>query len=903
MSALKIVYLKTLGYKMKILNYFCFSLLISVVACKNNKQVTQQKNIPSEIVTEMPKAEEVSKPFVYRESRERKTDLLHMKLWISFNYQKQQANAQAILKFKPYFYPQNSLDIDARGFEIKELGLVSAKNTNAKKAEVPLKYTYDNEVIKVNLDKLYNAKDTFYLFIDYVAKPNELKEGGSNAITSDKGLYFINPIGTEPNKPRQIWTQGETQSSSAWFPTIDSPNEKITQELFITVDKKDVTLSNGLLIFSNDNGDGTRTDYWKMDQPHAPYLVMMAIGEFSIVKDKWRDLAVNYFIEKEYEPYAKEIFGNTPEMMECFSKLLGVDYPWPKYHQVVVRDYVSGAMENTSATLHGEFLNKTHREMIDGNQEDIVAHELFHQWFGDLVTCESWSNLPLNESFATYGEYLWEEYKYGRDAADRHNHQGLNTYLSESRQKQVNMIRFNWESREDMFDSHSYAKGGRILHMLRKTVGDEAFFKSLSLYLNKNKFKSAEIHDLRLAFEEVTGQDLNWFFNQWFLASGHPKLKITHQYIDSTKTYSVTLKQNQNFENTPLYRLPMDVDIYEGGKVNRERIVLTDKEQTFNFKVTAKPDLVNVDAEKMLLAVKEEKKSKDELVFQYKNAPLFLDRLEALEAMSKQSSSPEAQDVILTAINDKYWAISKQAIDFTSKFPSDKKAQVKPLLLNVLNTNLKSSLREEAIYKLADDHASADLADLFIDKLFKDSSYAVQSACLYGLKKVDQVKAMQACKTLENDKNSDIVLTIADIYKDAGTAEQNEYFVKSFKNLNGFSRYSLIQVYSMYLNRMNDDVVNKGVPLIEETARNEKTWWIRLSGIQALNGLVGNYERKEADLKSKIEVAEGNKETALVFKLKEELKTTEDQRKKIDLIVSDIKKNEKDPNLTRFWDK
>jgi aminopeptidase N len=439
--------------------------------------------------------------------------------------------------------------------------------------------------------------------------------------------------------------------------------------------------------------------------------------------------------------------------------------------------------------------------------------------------------------------------------------------------------------------------------MLRKTVGDEAFFKSLSLYLNKNKFKSAEIHDLRLAFEEVTGQDLNWFFNQWFLASGHPKLKITHQYIDSTKTYSVTLKQNQNFENTPLYRLPMDVDIYEGGKVNRERIVLTDKEQTFNFKVTAKPDLVNVDAEKMLLAVKEEKKSKDELVFQYKNAPLFLDRLEALEAMSKQSSSPEAQDVILTAINDKYWAISKQAIDFTSKFPSDKKAQVKPLLLNVLNTNLKSSLREEAIYKLADDHASADLADLFIDKLFKDSSYAVQSACLYGLKKVDQVKAMQACKTLENDKNSDIVLTIADIYKDAGTAEQNEYFVKSFKNLNGFSRYSLIQVYSMYLNRMNDDVVNKGVPLIEETARNEKTWWIRLSGIQALNGLVGNYERKEADLKSKIEVAEGNKETALVFKLKEELKTTEDQRKKIDLIVSDIKKNEKDPNLTRFWDK
>lgn len=245
---------------MKIINSICILLLLSVLACKNNKQVTQQKNIPAEVVAEAPKAEENAKPSVYRESRERKIDLLHMKLWISFNYQKQHAYGQAILKFKPYFYPQNIVEIDGRGFEIKDLGLVSAKNTNAKKSDIPLKYTYDNEIIKVNLDKLYNAKDTFYLFIDYVAKPNELKEGGSNAITSDKGLYFINPVGAEPNKPRQIWTQGETQSSSAWFPTIDSPNEKITQELFITVEKKDVTLSNGLLIFSNDNGDGTRTD-------------------------------------------------------------------------------------------------------------------------------------------------------------------------------------------------------------------------------------------------------------------------------------------------------------------------------------------------------------------------------------------------------------------------------------------------------------------------------------------------------------------------------------------------------------------------------------------------------------------------------------------------------------------
>lgn len=159
-----------------------------------------------------------------------------------------------------------------------------------------------------------------------------------------------------------------------------------------------------------------------MDQPHAPYLFMMSIGEYSIVKDTWKKIPVNYYVEKEYEKDAKAIFGNTPEMIEFYSKTLGVDYVWPKYSQVIVRDYVSGAMENTSATVHGEFLQQHSRDLLDENNEDVISHELFHQWFGDLVTCESWSNLPLNESFATYGEYLWREYKYGRDDADYLKH-------------------------------------------------------------------------------------------------------------------------------------------------------------------------------------------------------------------------------------------------------------------------------------------------------------------------------------------------------------------------------------------------------------------------------------------------------------------------------------------------
>jgi aminopeptidase N len=443
-------------------------------------------------------------PVVYQAAESRINDLLHTKLDVSFDWSKQYLYGKATITAKPYFYPTSKLILDARGMEIKEVSLLEtiinseSSVKDKKKAPVaetkttskkPLTYTYTDELLTIDLGKEYKNTEEYTIYIEYTAKPNELKKkGGSAAITDDKGLYFINPEGKEKNKPMEIWTQGETQSSSVWYPTIDHPNERQTQEIYMTVDKKYTTLSNGELIFSTDNGDGTRTDYWKAELPFAPYLSMMAVGEFAVVKDNpWRGKEVNYYVEKEFEPYAKAIFGNTAEMLEFYSNKLGVEYPWNKYSQVVVRDYVSGAMENVSATLHGEFMNTTDRELLDGDHEDVIAHELFHQWFGDLVTCESWSNLPLNESFATYGEYLWIEHKYGLDAADLHSAQSRSGYLAESARKQVSLIRFQYDDKEDMFDGHSYNKGGQVLHMLRKYVGDDAFFASLKLYLQTNK--------------------------------------------------------------------------------------------------------------------------------------------------------------------------------------------------------------------------------------------------------------------------------------------------------------------------------------------------------------------------------------------------------------------------------
>jgi Aminopeptidase N len=409
---------------------------------------------------------------VYRATHTKMTELKHTKLKVNFDYQKEQMNGEEWLTASPYFYPTDSIVLNAKAMLIHEVSLDKGG------AKTPLKYDYKDDMLKINLDKTYNRNQDYTVYIKYTARPNEVTQKGSAAISEAKGLYFINPQGKEEGKPTQIWTQGETEASSAWFPTIDKPNQKTTQEIYITVPDKYVTLSNGSLKESKNEGNNLRTDHWVMDKKHAPYLFFMGVGEYAIVKDKWRNIPVDYYVEKEYEPYAKQIFGNTPEMMEFFSKLLKYDYPWSKYAQITGQDYVSGAMENTTATLHSDAAQQKPGDLIDENRwEDVISHELFHHWFGDLVTAESWSNLTVNESFANYSEYLWNEYKYGKDFADYTLMKASEGYFRDPSNVSKDLVRFNYHSREDMFDGVSYNKGGSILHMLRNYLGDDAFFQ------------------------------------------------------------------------------------------------------------------------------------------------------------------------------------------------------------------------------------------------------------------------------------------------------------------------------------------------------------------------------------------------------------------------------------------
>lgn len=782
-------------------------------SCKTKQEVVTLPEITVET-----KKEIHSTPRTYYAAYTRKADLIHTKLDVQLNWDSCFVIGKANLKVKPYFYSINELELDAKGFEIKEIKI---NNTKAD-------YVYDNYKLKINLGRTYTNTESFDVYIDYIAKPNKIKVKGSAAITSDKGFYFINPDGKNTKVPKQFWTQGETESNSCWFPTIESGSERHSQEISITVDKKWVTLSNGRLVYSTNNSDGTRTDYWKQELSHTPYLTLLAGGDFSIYKDKWRNLEVNYYMEPKFAPYAKQIFGNTPEMIEFYSNKLGFTYPWDKYSQIVVREFVSGAMENTGAVTFFDGMNMTDRDLIDGNNEEIIAHELFHHWFGDLLTCESWPNLPLNESFATYGEYLWNEYKYGRYEADRAALNDLNAYLSTAKNKRANMIRYELDNREEMFDANSYQKGGRILHMLRKYVGDDAFFASLKKYLNTYQYKPVEIHHLRLVFEEVTGEDLNWFFNQWFLASGHPELEISYDYDDTKKLSLVTIQQTQDLAKNPLYKLPLDVDIYTNGKKERTRITLDSLKQTFSFASNTKPDLINVDAEKMIVGTKKDNHSKEEWMFMFKNAPLYLDRYESIAAFDKYKTDSVVQLQYIKALNDSIYSIKISALNKIKDFnESNKKIayqKVKELALN----DEKSNVRARAAKVLADNYKSENNQAIF-DKLSNEQSFSVLSSMIKIYADIDSTKAYAIAKKEENADNFTILGAIAELYSKNNNKSYNQFYLNTLNKSSGFDAVFILPYYKNYIKKMDDETIKNSLPSLKEVAMSSNAGFIKTS--------------------------------------------------------------------------
>ncbi|TFV93417.1 M1 family peptidase [Algoriphagus kandeliae] len=828
-----------------------FGLLIVLFSCKSSKElIDAESDDPGIVFSEIPEEDTsddslklallaLQKEYelkAYRASAPRYFDILDTELDLSFDYQRQVVRGEATLQIKPYSRKQSELVLDAKDFELGRVYFLNGEE------ETVLNYRYDFKQVFIYLPKELSPEDTFKIRMKYTAFPERNSGSDNLAITDTKGLYFIDPLNTVPGKPTMIWTQGETEYNSKWFPTIDKPNERFTQTIHLTVADTLTTISNGVLVKQTALDNGLRKDTWRMDIPHAPYLAAVAIGDFDKVEADYEGLPINYYVEKGYGAGAAKVFQHTPEMIEYFEKLLQVKFPWPKYDQIVVRDFVSGAMENTTASIFMEELRLTEREAIDSEWDYIIAHELFHQWFGDYVTAESWSNLTLNEAFANYSEFLWNEYKYGADEAKLKLLVEKETYFQEAESKQVDLIRFFYEDADgDMFDAHSYSKGGLILHMLREYLGDELFFQGLNQYLQANALQSVEVHQLRLAFEKVSGEDLNWFFNQWFLDKGHPELAVEVDYSQPDNLL-ISIQQIQDLENTPLYKLPFKVSWYEGVERKQKQFLLEGAFQQFALGNEAPIDQLYFDEEKNLLTKISSNIPSEFYVRQFQESHLGVARYESLDSLMMREEENLIKPLLKEGLEDSFWSVRELSLQILQRNPQwVMDLGVEDRVYQIAEQDPENSVRAGAIDLLGT--LDGDKYFTAFVRMANDSSYLVASSALMAMNLATETEIdPELMDRFADETNYRILVPLAEYYLNEGVRGKGVWFRSKLPYLSGEGLYYFLGYFSEYfINYPEEGVEEAKQYLLNQMEQNPQVF-VRLGAFQGLLGFADDPE-------------------------------------------------------------
>jgi len=817
------------------------------------------KNSAKEPIVEiqLPEVKIVAKP-IYKGTETKYFDLLHMHLSIKPDWKNRRVDGTEILTLTPHAHTQDTLELDAKDFDIHGIYLAKGENNLQE-----LKFKYDKKKLRISLidaktwminhnDTIFQngvyqvirerisligmtIADTFEISIKYTAKPEDQNKDSVKSKKEEQGFTFINPDGVDSGVPREFWSQGEADHNSAWFPTIEDPGQKITQQIDITVDTAMTTLSNGKLDKTTINRDGTKTDHWSMNLPHSVYLVMAAGGTYKIIKDHWRNIPVNYFVEPEYAPYAMKVFGRTPAMIEYFSKLLKYDYVWPKYDQMVVRDFTSGAMENTTAVLMYEEMQHDDRAHLDNSEEEVISHELFHHWFGDLVTCKNWANLCLNESFASASEALWEGHEHGEDAADLMRKTALDAYLNEAVFHKGSIIEHYYNQPDDLFDKHRYEKGALVLHMLRKYLGDTIYFKALHNYLVAHAWKTAELCDLREAMEQASGQDLNWFFEQWFEKPGHPIMEITQEYKGNEKKLYFYVKQTQHDDRVPLFKAKVYIEAIassDSPKMTHGRIIgkyvwLSNAYDTFTVDCAAAPMSTFFDGKhELALCQKKEIKPWQQWYNQYLHYNDFQTRYEALQALADKNglmTLQQSEKLWASALKDPFWYIRKQAIQIIQSLPDSVWQPLVPEIESMAQLDEKSAVRTAALAFFGDKEKRN--SNVLSEKMLHDSSYSVVAMAIHNLfvntPGEDSAALVKKLAFAESyTRSTDVMAALAGVYSKYGDASKARFFA-ALKGYGG----QYFTYYLRFLARMDNPTIASQEPYILHMDKYLKSPW------------------------------------------------------------------------------
>lgn len=570
--------------------------------------------------------------------RDRVVDVLHMKVDVRLDLPGKRVSGTATHTVAAMNDGPTTAEFDAVEMEI--LSVLVAKQ--------PGSYRYDGQKLRVDLG-LQKKGEEVVIAIQYSVAPR-------------LGLYFIGPDEAYPEKPVQVWSQCQDEDTRYWIPCFDHPSEKQTTEMIATVPGTWFALSNGRLLQEKKNRDGTKTFHWHQDRPHSTYIMTLAAGEFSRIEANHHGLNVDYFVEPKDVASGELTFKNTPEMIRVFEEITGVAYPWAKYSQIVVRDFVFGGMENTSATTMTETILLDKKATKDYSSDPLISHELAHMWYGDLLTCRDWSHGWLNESFATYMEMLWDERFLGVDEYRRGAIENTDLYLEERYRRPI--VTNVFHEPIDIFDRHLYEKGSVVLHTLRGVLGDGPFFRSIQRYTRDNQERSVITQDLANAIAAETGRSMEWFFDQWVYRPGHPEFKVSWSWDDGANLATVSVKQTQETEDgTPeVFRAPLVIDFRTGrAKPVAFKVEVNEREQTFVFPLAAKPDLCRFDPYNWVLKELTFEKSPGELRLQLREDDDIAGRQRAASALGKKGGAEAVAALAMAVMSDKHWSVQAAA--------------------------------------------------------------------------------------------------------------------------------------------------------------------------------------------------------------------------------------------------
>ncbi len=656
-------------------------------------------------------------------ARSRDYDLQHSKITLRFDLEHKKVLGEVTHSFSILRDGTTKVAFDSAGLTIQSVTLNKA----------PTKFETSADKLIIPLPAPAKAGDKFDAAIRYEGKPS-------------KGMYFILPDKDYPDRPKQIWTQGESEDTRYYLPTYDYPNDRLTTETILTVPASWITVSNGKLISVTAAGKGLKTWYWKESVPSSTYLITVVAGEFDELKDTWHGIPVTYYAPKGRGDRLAINYNRTPAMMDLFSKKLGVDYPWEKYAQVMVDDFVAGGMENSSATTNSG-TSLVHPQLAPeypAGQDALISHELGHQWFGDLVTCKDWGDIWLNEGFATFMETVWSEAHYGRDQADYERWERARGWFDSTNLWSKPVVRHDFDDSSE-FDGNVYDKSGWILYMLRHQIGEDAFYGGLKHYLEVNRGKNVVTADFAKAIEEATHVNIDQFLGQWIYGAGAPKFDLSYTYDNEKHQVALTVKQTQNVEGrVGIFRVPVEVEISTASGPKLYNIAVSKDKQTFSLPAQSAPLMVLFDKGGHVLKSAEFHKEKKEWLYQLKNAREVADRADAAVALGKIKGDDEIVAALGDTLrNDKAWGVRVTAASTLGQIGG---AAASKQLLEALDTAKEAAVRNGIVKALGNFKDDAAIVARLNSIAKEDRSYRARAAALQAL---GSLKAPNAFATLD----------------------------------------------------------------------------------------------------------------------------------------------------------